>query len=165
MILNETYAAFKLLFIPYLVTSTMTSTKPYLMRAIFEWTEDNGFTAQVLVDAEADGVEVPKAHVVDGQIVLNISSSAVQLHIMDNECISFSARFSGVEQDIFLPIASILAIFARENSQGIFFDDMDGGGTDPEPESKGPAHVPSEPTKLKTKTKPKRDKSHLKIIK
>ena len=140
----------------------MTSTKPYLMRAIFEWTEDNGFTAQVLVDAEAEGVEVPQAHVVDGQIVLNISSSAVQLHIMDNECISFSARFSGVEQDIFLPIGSILAIFARENSQGIFFEDMD-DGADPEPTS--PARVPSEPTKLKTKTKPKRDTSHLKIIK
>jgi stringent starvation protein B len=158
-----TYADFNPFLTPHLVTHTMTSTKPYLMRAIFEWTEDNSFTAQVLVDAEADGVEVPKAHVVDGQIVLNISSSAVQLHIMDNECISFSARFSGVEQDIFLPIDSILAIFARENSQGIFFDDMDENGTDPEPT--GPARVPSEPTELKTKTKPKRDTSHLKIIK
>jgi len=133
------------------------------MRAIFEWTEDNGFTAQVLVDAEADGVEVPKAHVVDGQIVLNISSSAVQVHTMDNECISFSARFSGVEQNIFLPIDSILAIFARENSQGIYFEDMGDDGADPEPTA--PPRVPSEPTKLKTKTKPKRDTSHLKVIK
>lgn len=82
-------------------------------------------TPQVLVNAEADGVEVPQKHVVDGQIVLNISSAAVQLHVMDNECLSFSARFSGVEQDIFLPIDSILAIFARENSQGIFFEDAD----------------------------------------
>ena len=98
----------------------MTSTKPYLLRAIFDWAEDNGFTPQVLVNANAEGVEVPEAHVVDGQIVLNISSSAIQLHVMDNECLSFSARFSGVEQDIFLPIDSILAIFARENSQGIF---------------------------------------------
>ena len=68
------------------------------------------------MNAEAPGVEVPLKHVVDGQIVLNISSAAVQLHVMDNECLSFSARFSGVEQDIFLPINSILAIFARENS-------------------------------------------------
>jgi stringent starvation protein B len=101
--------------------------------------------------------------VVDGQIVLNISSSAVQLHVMDNECISFSARFSGIEQDIFLPIDSILAIFARENSQGIFFEDTDDNSPDPEPSS--PSPVPSEPTKLKPKTKPKRDTSHLKIIK
>jgi stringent starvation protein B len=142
----------------------MTSTKPYLMRAIFDWAEDNGFTPQVLVNAEAEGVEVPVAHVVDGQIVLNISSSAVQLHVMDNECISFSARFSGIEQDIFLPIDSILAIFARENSQGIFFEDMDDDeGLDPEPS--GPTRIPSKPTTLKTKTKPKRDTSHLKIIK
>ena len=141
----------------------MTPTKPYLMRAIFEWAEDNGFTPQVLVNAEADGVEVPAAHIVDGQIVLNISSSAVQLHVMDNECLSFSARFSGVEQDIFLPIEAILAIFARENSQGIFFEEMDGDELDPDPS--GPGHVPSEPTRLKTKTKPKRDTSHLKIIK
>jgi len=140
----------------------MTSTKPYLMRAIFEWAEDNSFTPQVLVNAEAEGVEVPEAHVVDGQIVLNISSSAVQLHVMDNECLSFSARFSGIEQDIFLPIDSILAIFARENSQGIFFEDMEDDG-DPEPS--GPTRIPTEPTPLKPKTKPKRNKSHLKIIK
>jgi len=69
---------------------------------------------------------VPSAHVVDGQIVLNVSSSAVQLHVMDNECLSFSARFSGVEQDIYLPMDSILAIFARENSQGIFFEEIEG---------------------------------------
>lgn len=141
----------------------MTSTKPYLMRAIFEWAEDNGFTPQVLVNAEAEGVEVPSAHIVDGQIVLNISSSAVQLHVMDNECLSFSARFSGVEQDIFLPIDSILAIFARENSQGIFFEGADDDDLDPEPD--GPPRELSEPTRLKTKTKPKRDTSHLKIIK
>lgn len=134
------------------------------MRAIFEWAEDNGFTPQVLVNAEADGVEVPLAHVVDGQIVLNISSSAVQLHVMDNECLSFSARFSGIEQDIFLPIESILAIFARENSQGIFFDDSHDEGSGPEPS--GPSKVPtSEPTPIKPQEKTTRDTSHLKIIK
>lgn len=146
----------------------MPSTKPYLMRAIFQWAEDNGFTPQVLVDAQAPEVEVPQAHVVDGQIVLNISSSAVQLHVMDNECLSFSARFSGVEQDIFLPIDSILAIFARENSQGIFFEESDDGGMDPDPEPSSPKSVPTSsepPTKLQTKAKPKRDASHLKIIK
>jgi stringent starvation protein B len=140
----------------------MTSTKPYLLRAIFEWAEDNGFTPQVLVNANAEGVEVPEAHVVDGQIVLNIGSAAVQLHVMDNECLSFSARFGGVEQDIYLPIDSILAIFARENSQGIFFEE---GDDDLDPEPTPPARKPSEPTQLNTKAKPKRDSSHLKIIK
>lgn len=140
--------------------TSIASTKPYLLRAIFEWTEDNGFTPQVLVNAEAAGAQVPRNHVVDGQIVLNISSSAVQLHVMDNECISFSARFSGVEQDIYLPIASILAIFARENSQGIFFENTDDDGTDPN------AKLASVQTSKKpTKAQPKRNTSHLKIIK
>lgn len=139
----------------------MASTKPYLLRAIFDWAEDNGFTPQVLVNAEADGVEVPETHVVDGQIVLNIASSAIQLHVMDNECLSFSARFSGVEQDIYLTIDSILAIFARENSQGIFFEENHDDDPDPSPTSA--KRKPAEPTKLKTKSK--RDKSHLKIIK
>ena len=139
----------------------MTSTKPYLLRAIFEWAEDNGFTPQVLVNASIEGVEVPASHVVDGQIVLNISSSAVRLHVMDNDCLSFSARFSGVEEDIYLPIESILAIFARENSQGIFFEEVD---DEPEPDPEGDKKA-TEPTPLKTKTKPKRDTSHLKIIK
>lgn len=142
-------------------TISMTSTKPYLMRAIFEWAEDNGFTSQVLVNAEADGVEVPTAHVVDGQIVLNISSSAVQLHVMDNEFLSFSARFSGVEENIHLPIHSILAIFARENSQGIFFEDVDDDDFDPEPESLMQEAKKTAPTKIK----PKRDAGHLKVIK
>ena len=141
----------------------MPSTKPYLMRAIFEWAEDNGFTPQVLVNAEAPDVLVPLAHIVDGQIVLNISSSAVQLHIMDNECLSFSARFSGVEQNIFLPMGAILAIFARENSQGIFFEDAN--NDDPEPDDTVVPVKPEAPVKLPTKTKPKRDTSHLKIIK
>jgi len=143
-------------------TISMTSTKPYLLRAIFEWAEDNDFTPQVLVDADIDGVEVPRNHVVDGQIVLNISSTAVQLHAMDNHCLSFSARFSGVEQDIYLPIESIMAIFARENSQGIFFEDADDDGTDPDELIL--TEVPARGVKKK-QSKKGRDASHLKIIK
>ena len=82
-------------------TSSTSSTKPYLMRAIFEWANDNSFTPQVLVNTNVVGVEVPQDHVVDGQIVLNIGLSAIKLHVMDNECLSFSARFNGIEQDIF----------------------------------------------------------------
>lgn len=144
----------------------MTSTKPYLLRAIFEWAEENGFTPQVLVNAEAAGVEVPLAHVVDGQIVLNVSSSAVVLHVMDNECVSFSARFSGVEHDIFLPMDSIMAIFARENSQGIFFEDMV-DGFDPDPNDGTKSGVSkAEPTPIKGKSSGADKKSsHLKVIK
>lgn len=140
----------------------MSTTKPYLLRAIFEWAEDNGLTPQVLVNAEAAGVEVPRQHVVDGQIVLNISSSAIQLHVMDNDCLSFSARFSGVERDIFLPINSILAIFARENSQGIFFEEADDGDDDPEPTI---ATVEPKAKKKEQSTTKPRGASHLKIIK
>lgn len=146
--------------------TTTTSTKPYLLRAIFEWTEDNGFTPQVLVNAEAVGVEVPRNHVVDGQIVLNIGSGAVQLHVMDNECLSFSARFSGIEQDIFLPIESILAIFARENSQGIFFEDGDGDDDGSDPSTKlTSVQTLKKPSKADSKAAAKRNTSHLKIIK
>ncbi len=143
----------------------MTSTKPYLLRAIFEWAEDNGLTPQVLVNADVEGVEVPQAHVVDGQIVLNIGSSAVRLHVMDNECLSFSARFSGVEHDLYLPMPAIMAIFARENSQGIFFEDM-GDGIDPDPEgTPKPQPKKTEPTPIKGKDEGGKKPSHLKVIK
>ena len=152
-----------------MTTTNVTSTKPYLLRAVFEWAEDNALTPQVLVNAYADSVEVPQEHVVDGQIVLNISTSAVQLHVMDNDCISFSARFSGIEQDVYLPMESILAIFARENSQGsIFFGDMDDDDLDPDPEPTAVVSVDKKPGKnkeAKTKSKPKRDSGHLKVVK
>jgi stringent starvation protein B len=144
------------------------STKPYLLRAIFEWAEDSGFTAQVLVNASIAGVTVPANHVVDGQIILNISSSAVKLHSMDNESLSFSARFSGVEQSIYLPIESILAIFARENSQGIYFEDADGDGGGPGKKLsavKAGKTVDDKHNSNTTNINIKRKKSHLKIIK
>lgn len=143
----------------------MTPTKPYLLRAIFEWAEDNSLTPQVLVNAEFEGVEVPQPHIVDGQIVLNISSSAVRLHVMDNECLSFSARFSGIEYDIYLPMDGIMAIFARENSQGIFFEEM-GDGSDPDPDNESkPVVKKTEPTPLKASADVPKKASHLKVVK
>ena len=141
------------------------STKPYLLRAIYEWAEDNGLTPQVLVNANEEGVEVPSEHVVNGQIILNISATAVRMHQMDNEAIRFSARFNGTQKHITLPLDSVLAIFARENSQGIFFEETptDGFGPDPsEPEdSPSKATKVTKPTPISGKSKP----SHLKIIK
>lgn len=146
-------------------SNRMTSTKPYLLRAIYEWAEDNNFTPQVLVNAGFEGVVVPTNHVVDGQIVLNISSGAVKLHSMDNECLNFSARFGGVEQQIYLPIGAILAIFARENSKGIFFEDIDDNGTDPETSVSTGEKAKKAKKASTTNINSKRSGSHLKIIK
>lgn len=104
----------------------MISTKPYLIRAIRDWARDNNLTPQILVDAAADGVRVPQSYVSDGQIVLNIADQAVEMMEMSNEYLSFAARFNGSPHEIDVPIESVLAIFARENGQGIFFKDPDG---------------------------------------
>ena len=96
-------------------------TRPYLIRAIREWAMDNGLTPQLLVDAGVDGIEIPEGHVQDGKIVLNVHTQAVKALELGNEFITFSARFGGASHGIKLPIHSILAIFSRENGQGIFF--------------------------------------------
>lgn len=101
----------------------MISTKPYLIRAIREWARDNNFTPQILVDATVEGVRVPKTYVSDGQIVLNIADQAVEMLEMGNSSLSFAARFNGTSYEIDVPIESVLAVFARENGQGIFFKD------------------------------------------
>ena len=96
--------------------------KPYLIRAIYEWALDNGYTPQILATDQVDGVVVPTQYVKDGHIVFNIDPNATQNLQMENEWVMFSARFSGKAMDVVLPIDSVLGIFARENSQGIFFD-------------------------------------------
>jgi stringent starvation protein B len=97
------------------------STKPYMVRAIHEWCLDNALTPHLLVVVN-EQTKVPKAFVKDGEIVLNLSYSATKdLHI-DNEAIVFSARFSGVAQNLFVPMDAVRGIFARENGQGMFFE-------------------------------------------
>ena len=97
------------------------STKPYMVRAIHEWCVDNGFTPHLLVAVNAQ-CRVPMAFVKDGEIVLNLNYSATKdLHI-DNDAIVFSARFSGVSQNLYVPMGAVKGIFARENSQGMFFE-------------------------------------------
>ena len=98
-------------------------TRPYLIRAIREWAMDNGWTPQLLVDAGVDGVVIPEGHVRDGKIILNVNTQAVKALELGNEFITFSARFSGASHAINLPIQSILAVFARENGQGLFFQE------------------------------------------
>lgn len=101
----------------------MTSSKPYMIRAIYEWLMDNAMTPHVLVATEMPNVEVPVEYVRDGRIVLNISASAVQGLHMGNDALSFSARFGGVPRSLYIPIAAVLGIYARENGQGMFFEE------------------------------------------
>ena len=112
----------------------MTTTKPYLIRAIREWAIDNDLTPQILVDAAIAGVHVPRDYVKDGQIVLNIGGQAVQMREMGNEVVSFTARFRGAPFDVEVPVSAVLAIYARENGQGIFFKEPE---TPPEPDTDG----------------------------
>jgi stringent starvation protein B len=100
----------------------MNSSRPYLVRALYEWIVDNDCTPHLLVDAEFPGVQVPAGFASDGQIVLNVSPSAVRHLHMDNEAISFEGRFAGVPQSLYIPGAAVLAIYARENGQGMVFE-------------------------------------------
>ena len=100
----------------------MKSSRPYLVRALYEWIVDNDCTPHLLVNAEFAGVQVPAGFASDGQIVLNVSPSAVRHLHMDNEAISFEGRFAGVAQSLYIPAAAVLAIYARENGQGMVFD-------------------------------------------
>lgn len=112
----------------------MTSTRPYLIRALYEWMEDNGMTPHILVDAEAPGVTVPKQHVREGQIVLNINPAAVRDLRLGNDWIEFSARFGGVARVIQIPVTAVLAIYARENGQGMAFGEEPSGEEPPPPD-------------------------------
>ena len=97
------------------------STKPYLMRAIYDWCVDSGYTPylSVMIDAET---RVPMEYVKDGQIVLNIGPVAVEHFKLGNELIEFSARFNGRGRDISIPVGAVSAIYARENGQGLSFE-------------------------------------------
>ena len=97
----------------------MTSHRPYLLRALYEWIADNGLTPHLLVDAARPGVQVPRHAVKDGRIVLNVAQRAVAGLEMTNDTIRFSARFGGVSHAVSVPVSAVLAIYARENGQGM----------------------------------------------
>ncbi len=99
----------------------MTSTRPYLLRALYQWVLDNDCTPHVLIDASIDGVQVPSSVVKDGQVVLNISPTAVAHLDLGNDELSLNARFGGVSQRVRAPVGAILALYARENGQGMMF--------------------------------------------
>ncbi|MDQ3618489.1 MAG: ClpXP protease specificity-enhancing factor [Pseudomonadota bacterium] len=97
----------------------MTSHRPYLLRALYEWIADNGMTPHVLVDATRSGVQVPLHAVKEGKIVLNVAERAVSRLEMTNDLIRFSARFGGVSHTVSVPVGAVLAIYARETGQGM----------------------------------------------
>ncbi len=115
------------------------STKPYLIRAIFEWCSDSGLTPYLSVKVDAE-TRVPLEYVKNGEIVLNISPDATHRLTIDGDGVRFSARFNGVSRECAIPVPAVLGIFARENNQGLFFP--------PEPaEASGNAATPApEPT-------------------
>jgi stringent starvation protein B len=99
----------------------MTSSKPYLLRALYEWILDNDTTPYIHVDTSCEGLRIPSGIDTVGKVVLNISPKAVENLEMTNEYLSFSARFAGVAEDIYCPIGSLIAIYARETSEGMMF--------------------------------------------
>ncbi len=123
----------------------MTSSRPYLIRAFYDWIVDNGLTPCILVNATMQGVCVPEPYVHDGRIVLNVGPTAVDRLDLGNDWIRFSARFSGTSYDIEFPPASVLAIYSRENGRGMAFGEEDSPKDPPETDpddpkpKKGPA--------------------------
>lgn len=123
-------------------SSAMTSTRPYLIRAMYEWLVDNNCTPHLLVEVKDDYTRVPRQFVDKGVIVLNVSPTAVKFLQLGNERITFSARFGGTPQDVDVPVSAVQAIYARENGQGIFLGESE---TAPSPTVAGPTESPPQP--------------------
>jgi len=122
------------------------SRRPYLLRAMHEWICDSQCTPHVVVDAGVKGVEVPRQYVQDGKIVLNVSWTATSQLQLGNEELSFNGRFGGTSMHVRVPLAAVLAIYARETGQGMVFteeaDQPPPGGSPPETPPKEPAPKP-----------------------
>ncbi|MGK0499520.1 MAG: stringent starvation protein B [Oceanicoccus sp.] len=141
---------------------TMTSSRPYIVRALYEWILENDCTPHVLVNAMADHVEVPQQYVKNGQIVLNVSPSAVMDLLLTNEMVQFSGRFGGVSMDIFVPMSAVMGIYARENGQGMIFDLDEPDAPPPSPDGVATGDGP----KLVKKEKgPEKKKPGLRVVK
>lgn len=136
--------------------ASIASTKPYLIRAIYEWCNDHGYTPFVACRPDAQ-TRVPMEFVKDGEIVLNLSVNATRNLTISNDKIQFSARFNGVSREVSLPITTVSGIFARENGEGLFFR------PEPAPDPQAPEPAPST-TGGESANRP-REKSFLKIVK
>ncbi|MDI3262453.1 ClpXP protease specificity-enhancing factor [Aerosticca soli] len=131
----------------------MSSNRPYLLRAIYDWISDNGLTPYLLVDAAVEGVQVPPQAVRNGQVVLNLAMRAVADLDLGNEWITFQARFSGVSHVLRIPVRAVRALYAQENGQGMMFPADD----EPPP--------PSPPAEDQGGDRPPRGSPRLRVVK
>lgn len=131
---------------------SMTSNRPYLIRGLYEWITDNGLTPHILADASADEMNVPPQAVNEGKVVLNLSRSAVRGLDLGNDYIQCTARFGGVSQPVTIPVEAVMAVYARENGQGMLFPSDD--KPDPPPDGDGDGDSDSG-----------RKRPHLKVVK
>lgn len=121
----------------------MTSLRPYLIRAIYDWLLNNGMTPYLLVNAMAEGTLVPQQYVQkDGSIVLNLNPGAVQELMLGDDYVDFSARFGGVPQSITVPVTAVMALYAKENGRGMVFEADEGDSQPPPPRSPKPDAKP-----------------------
>jgi stringent starvation protein B len=127
----------------------MSSHRPYLLRALYEWISDNDMTPHLLVDAGQPGVQVPPHTIKDGKVVLNIAARAVATLELGNEAVRFTARFGGVSHPVSVPVSAVLAIYARETGQGMALPEdsgaADGGDEPPTPPSDPGGDEPAPP--------------------
>lgn len=133
----------------------MTSNRPYLIRAMYEWIGDNGLTPYLLVDAAIPGLQVPPASVKDGRVVLNVAARAVAQLELGNSEVRFMARFSGVSHSVRVPVSGVLAIYAHETGQGMMLPREEGDEPEPTP-PEGESAQADEPPK---------PRGHLRVIK
>ncbi|MFC0309577.1 ClpXP protease specificity-enhancing factor [Gallibacterium trehalosifermentans] len=150
---------------------TPTPKRPYLLRAYFDWLVDNDLTPYLVVDADYPHVEVPVEYVRDGQIVLNLSPNAVGNLSLGNDEIRFSARFQGIIWHIVIPLGAALAIYARENGDGVMFEpeeayDIEGLNTEQPFGFQEIVDIPTDSSNKKTTKKETVEKktSHLRIL-
>jgi stringent starvation protein B len=144
---------------------SMTSSRPYLLRALYEWILENNCTPYIVVNAYADAVQVPQDYVKDGQIILNISPVAVHGLLMSNDALEFNGRFAGIPTPVYVPIAAIMGIYARENGQGMVFETEKPSPVPPAPPSgpvPGPAKGPGKSSDGDNKT---RGRAALRVVK
>ncbi len=116
----------------------MNSSRPYLIRAIYEWIVDNGYTPHLLVDTQSPEVIVPTQYIENGKIVLNVAPMAVHALELSNEVVRFSARFGGTPMNVAVPVGAVLAVYARENGKGMVFGEGDGGDAPAPPSPEKP---------------------------
>ena len=143
------------------------ATKPYLVRAIWEWCADNGYTAYLAVQVD-ENTRVPVEFVKNGEIILNISADATHKLTLGNDLIQFAARFGGVSRECSVPMSAVRGVFARENGEGMFFQAPAPEAPVAEQPAREPAatNAPTTPTPSSpAPTSPNGRKSHLQVVK